>query len=226
MNSNIFSMKGVLIISILVVFAGLYTVSAQMNRFGIDFYAPVMADLDNYPNPFPDLSYDQVEGKAAAELYRRGVIKGYDDGNFKGDRAVNRAELAKFLLLTKYGNTLKDQQNNGLFPDIETGSWYEKYVVWAYDLVIIEGYADGYFRPAKTVNTAEFLKMLTRAFEIEKNIEFTYADVDREAWYASFAGIAEKYKLFPHRGNELSPDKEMTRNEVAVAVYQYLKHRE
>jgi len=172
---------------------------------------------------FNDIGTDTLEGKAANALAQKRVIGGYPDGAFKGSKLVNRAEAAKFLLLARYG-AVPDMQNNGRFPDVLSGEWYEKFVMYAASLGIIKGHEDGFYRPANTVNTAEFLKMLTLTFELELNLPHTYLDVNSQAWFASYAGVAEKYDLFPNRDSRyLQPSREMTRTEVAVAIYRYLQ---
>ena len=175
-------------------------------------------------NPFPDTDLNTLLGQAAAELYRRAIVGGFPDGEFKGDRMVNRAEAAKFLLRSKYEN-ISDYKNNGIFPDVLEGEWYVKYVVYAAKLGIIKGYPDKMFRPEKNVITVEFLKMLTLTFKLEKNLDHDYKDVDEDEWYAQYVGIAKKYDLFPNRKNNLYPEKALTRSEVAIAIYQYLKNR-
>ncbi len=175
-------------------------------------------------NPFPDMDASSLEGIAAADLYKRAVIGGFPDGEFKGKRSVNRAEAAKFLLLAS-GIDVQELENKGRFKDIPEGQWYVKYVMTAAEMGIIGGYSDETFRPANTVNTAEFLKMLSLAFRAKLNLDHTYRDVPEDAWFAKYAGMAKTYELFPKRKYNLLPAKELTRNEVAVAIYQYLVNR-
>lgn len=184
----------------------------------------VITSFVDFENPFPDTDISSLEGKAAAELYRRAVIGGYPDGEFKGEKEVNRAEAAKFLLYARYG-TVDDIENNGKFPDVLDGEWYTKFVVYAAEQGIINGYPDGLFRPANTVNTAEFLKMLSLTFGLEENLSYSYTDVDSEDWFSPYAGTAEKYELFPERVSSLNPSQDLTRSEVAIAIYQYLQNR-
>ncbi len=188
------------------------------------FEEPVITSYTPYKNPFPDTNISDLSGMAAAELYRRAVLGGYPDGQFKGYRNVNRAELAKFLLLARYG-LISDYKNNNRFADVLEGQWYVKYVVRAANLGIIAGYPDGLFRPDKTVNTAEFLKMITLTFGLPENLAYSYKDVPSGDWYARYAGVAFRYNLFPNRTNYLKPASELTRTEVAIAIYQYLKYR-
>ncbi|MFH1534211.1 MAG: S-layer homology domain-containing protein [Nitrospirota bacterium] len=174
-------------------------------------------------NPFPDTDTGSVEGVAAAYLYNIGLINGYDDGEFKGERAVNRAEAAKFLLNARYSD-VPERSNSGRFSDAEEGGWYVRFVMYAAELEVISGYADGTFRPANTVNTAEFLKMLTLTFNLELNLSHGFTDVEGGAWYEPYVGTAYKYDLFPHRGNLLDPGSFLTRDEVATAIFQFLSY--
>jgi len=176
-------------------------------------------------NPFPDTNLDDLEGRAAAELYRRAVLGGYPDGEFKGDREVNRAEASKFLLLARFGSIDLDKKNNGKFKDVLEGQWYVPYVIYAAEKSILQGYADGNFKPEQSVNTVEFLKLLTKTFDLELNVEYDFDDVDSSVWFAKYAGSATKYNLFPKRGTHLDGASMLTRDEVAVAIYQFLKNR-
>jgi len=101
-----------------------------------------------------------------------------------------------------------------------------KYVIKSAEKGIIEGSPDGLFQPAKTVNTAEFLKMLTESFNLPKNLSYNYNDAWDTDWYGPYVGIAQKYNLFPSRSSQyLQPAKELTRNEVAVAIWKILTEK-
>jgi hypothetical protein len=170
---------------------------------------------------FSDAPTSTQEGLAAAFLKQAEIIGGFPDGEFKGYRPVNRAEAAKFLLLAK-GIEVGNLQNNGKFWDVLDGEWYTKYVMKAYQLGILNGYPDGTFRPADTVDTAEFLKMLTLTFDLPVNLSHSYSDVPAGEWFAKYAGIAEKYDMFDDAVGRLFPYKELTRKEVAIAIFRYL----
>ena len=188
----------------------------------LPYTAPVISTINSSDNPFPDNS-SNLAGIAAAELYRRGVISGYADGEFKGGRAVNRAEAAKFLMLARYGNEAESQNLYERFPDTPSGEWYIPYIIKSADLGIINGYPDGKFRPDDAINTAEFIKMIALTFSLDENLLYDYNDVPDASWFARYAGATQKYGLFPQRLSYLYPDQLVTRNEVAVAIYQYLK---
>lgn len=59
------------------------------------------------------------------------------------------------------------------------GHWAEENITWAVDGEIINGYADGTFKPNRNVTEAEFLVMLLRAFHAalpEVTIQSHWAD--------------------------------------------------
>ena len=186
----------------------------------------VVVRLDAVSNPFSDTDSSSMEGQAAADLYNRGVIGGFPDGEFKGDRPVNRAEAAKFLLLAKNA-LVPERVTANPFRDVIVDEWYAPFVVQASKLNIIFGYQDGSFRPADGVQTDEFLAMLARTFDLPTGLPNSYADQSDYpgAWFWDYAGIAQQYNLFPSRGNRLNPAQQLSRNEVAIALYQYLKNR-
>ncbi len=186
----------------------------------------VMESFEGFQIPFPDINITSEEGKSALELFRRGVINGFPDGDFKGEESVNRVQSAKFLLLTKYAEEdISDEKSGFRYLDTDHDAWYIRYVNMATNMGIINGYPDKTFRPANTVNTVEFLKMLTLTFDLQTNLPFRYFDVNGNDWFAPYVGIAQKYELFPDRGSYLFPAHELSRYEVARALYQFLKNR-
>lgn len=176
-------------------------------------------------NPFPDTSLSTLEGEAAAHLFELGIISGFPDGEFKGALPVNRAQAAK-MLLNAAGKDVFELSNDGRFLDVANGQWYTSFVMSAAQHGIINGYPDASFRPERGINTAEFLKMITLAFDAEKNLSFTYKDVPLNEWFAVYAGLAQKYSLFPLRTAYLAPAAQLSRGDVAVAIYQLLKGKQ
>jgi hypothetical protein len=173
-------------------------------------------------NRFSDVTNQTLEGEAANALAEKKIIGGFPDGSFRGGQPVNRAEAAKFLLMSRLG-VQEGARNNNRFADVLEGEWYVKYVITAAERGIIEGYRDGTFRPAHTVNTAEFLKMLTGAFDLPQNIAFDFTDVPSDAWFARYAGVADAFNLFPGRPDgKLQPERLLTRGEVSIAIYRIL----
>ncbi len=184
----------------------------------------VLVIFSSYQNPFPDTNLESLEGGSAAELWRRSVVNGAENGNFEGLRLVNRAEALKMILLAKYGE-ITDFRSSNFFTDVPSGAWYERYVLKGLELFIVNGYGDGTFGPADPVTTSQFLKMIVKTFELEENLSYLYEDVSSSDWFAPYSGASEKYTLFPKRSDLLLPHQDLTRNEVAVALYRLLKEK-
>ena len=170
---------------------------------------------------FTDVGSSGALSDAVHDLADLKIIHGNPDGSFQPDRAINRAEVAKMIMLAKEFDDSWSISGTGL-SDVVSSEWYAPYVFAAVAEGIIFGYPDSTFKPANTINTAELLAMLSRAFGLEQGLHQTYKDVPANAWYAQYAGIAQKYQLFPDRTSYLSPSSLLTRGDVAIALSRYL----
>jgi len=175
-----------------------------------------------------DVTAGTLEGNAALYLQEQGIVNGFPDGEFKGQLPVNRAEAAKFLLLSR-GITVTEQSTFTIFSDVPSDAWFAAYVDEANRRSIIKGYSDGTYRPANQISTAEFLKMVGETFQLTKNLPHDYVDTSQNdpnsSWYWQYAGAAQDLRLFPSRQSFLNPSQPLTRAEVAMGLYQYLRRQ-
>lgn len=172
---------------------------------------------------FTDLDALSPIGQAAAFLARRGVLSGYPDGSFRPAKLVQRDEIAK-MVTTAILNEFPTAPTTPVFRDVPVGSWSWPYIYAAAGYRIVRGHPDGTYRPTDPVNTAEFLKMVSIAFQLPQGLRHDYVDVEPDTWYAPFAGIAQTYGLFPDRSLLLDPSRPMSRGAVAVALAILLQH--
>lgn len=91
---------------------------------------------------FRDTKYHWAKDNIAA-LAGLGYIAGYGDGSFRPDDLITRAEMVK--LLTRAGG-LKLQAGAPSFSDI-ANHWAKEYIRIAASNGIVNGYADGKFKP-------------------------------------------------------------------------------
>lgn len=159
---------------------------------------------------------------AITHLSEAGLIKGYEDGTFQPEKIVNRAEALK-LILESAGVQLEEKLEGGPFKDVSADQWFAKYVDQAKKLAIVNGNPDGTFTPAANVKRAAFLKMLleTNRFKKDKWADEQYfKDVGKKEWYAAYMNYAGKSGLLTADANgNLSPDKDLSRGEVAEILY-------
>ena len=115
---------------------------------------------------------DVVDTKyeAAVEaLIELEVVTGYPNGKYQPEKEVNRAELAKMLVICMgLEEDAQRAQGDNIFTDVslkdgEAYAWARGYVNTAAAAGIIKGYPTGDFKPEKTVTYAEALTMMLRA---------------------------------------------------------------
>lgn len=174
---------------------------------------------------FSDVPAGHPSYSAIESLKNLGVVKGYADGSFKPDQAVNRAEALKMVLLAaKVSVTPGLYQTD--FPDVQLSDWFSGYVFFGQNLKIITGNPDGTFAPARQVNKAEFLKMTIRAFQVDLNQYMNSADTlskdiaDPGVWYFPSFNYAKTNNIIaPTFENNLEPGKLLSRAACAEILY-------
>lgn len=159
-------------------------------------------------------------------LSEHGYVSGYEDGTFKPDRTVTRAEVLKFALGAR-GDDLATSTNLP-FSDVPSDAWYYSYVVTAYTNDIVSGYEDGTFKPDRTVTRAEGLKIILNALNAQLPESYTadLKDVPADTWYALYAQYVLDFNILGIEGGEFKPDSPLKRQDVAELIYNFVKAEE
>lgn len=123
---------------------------------------------------FTDVNGESKYFDSLTYLKKNGVISGYPDGTFKPDLEIKRAELVKTLVLAKKQFPLALNYNN-CFKDVKN-EWFAPSVCLAKSSGWIEGFKDGTFRPEDILIRGDVMKMLVKAFELEKYPEDIVGD--------------------------------------------------
>ena len=108
-------------------------------------------------NSFGDVSSGDWFNTAVSTMAVAGVIHGYEDGTFRGDDPITRAEFAVIAAnfdSAEYGGADK-------FGDIG-GHWAREYINRAAERGWINGYEDGSFRPDQNITRAEAMALVNR----------------------------------------------------------------
>ena len=110
---------------------------------------------------FTDSADIKVDTEVVDTLVALGVVNGYDDGSFKPNGTVTRAEMAKMIYVVRTGKSDASAYNDDktTFTDIN-GHWARGYVKYCQSLGVIAGKSATKFDPDATVKTAEAAKML------------------------------------------------------------------
>lgn len=92
---------------------------------------------------FSDVGDDNTYKDAITTLTKLKVIDGYEDGTFKPDGQITRAEFTKLIVfILGYKDLAYDSSD---FTDVDASHWAKNYIQTAYNLGIIAGMGDGTF---------------------------------------------------------------------------------
>lgn len=119
-------------------------------------------------------SIPEQNREAVALLSGLNILNGYEDGTFRPDGEVTRAEAAKMIYVL-CNNGVDDgadiyKGQTGL-NDVVAGSWYEGYVYYCYNVGVIAGRGNGTFDPDSFVTAYELMKMLLVVAEYNPTIQ-------------------------------------------------------
>jgi uncharacterized repeat protein (TIGR02543 family) len=115
--------------------------------------------------------------------------------------------------------------NRVKFSDVAENAWYHDAVSFMAARGITLGTGDGKFNPNGKLTRGQFLVILMRAYGIEpdENPKDNFADAG-DTYYTSYLAMAKRLKIVDGIGNNLfAPDKEITRQEMFVMMYNALK---
>ncbi len=150
---------------------------------------------------FSDIT-DQRVSEAVDKLVGFNIITGYEDGTFKPDNQITRAEFAAIVTRMKgVADNLSTDAVTG-FSDLDNDSsraWARPYVKAAVDLKIINGFEDGTFRAGEPVTYEQAVKMLVCAvgYEVVARSEYNkiIATNPNATWSAGYIAAANKHGI-------------------------------
>ena len=117
---------------------------------------------------FSDIT-DAKVSDAVNKLVAYNIITGYEDGTFRPDNQITRAEFAAIVTRMKgVANTVAPDAKTG-FADLdndESRAWARPYVKAAVYLGVINGFEDGSFRPKTACTRAQAVKIIYEALNV------------------------------------------------------------
>ena len=82
-----------------------------------------------------------------------GIVKGYEDGTFRPNAPISRAEFA--AIATRFFDETGATYEPGTFTDVTGSEWFAGAIMDAVNLGLIGGYEDGTVRPNNNITRAE-----------------------------------------------------------------------
>ena len=134
-----------------------------------------------------DIPQNNWYGRALMNLDLLGIVKGYEDGTFRPNQPVSRAE---FVVLLSRVHELEAGEKS--FPDVPKTHWAYDAIAAAGAAGWINGYEDGTFQPNESVKRIEAVKMINNMLgwscdrdfvDNETHLSiFEFDDVERGSW--------------------------------------------
>ena len=143
---------------------------------------------------FTDVASGAWYNNAVSTLTRAGILDGYEDGSFRPNASITRAEFTKIAVsFFKHAGGASSNP----FNDVPDSAWYAEFVKAAAELGLIDGYEDGTFRPNAPITRAEACTIVNRTLGrapdkdnlLPEHEMLTWPDNSRDAWY--YAQIQE-----------------------------------
>lgn len=139
-------------------------------------------------NRFYDVDSSKWYNTYVSTLANAGVIVDSNNGYFRPDEAITRAELA--VMIAQFAST--STSNTSRFTDVFSTHWAYQEIGIAEKLGWIAGYPDGSFRPDATITRAEMVTMVNRALNRLPSSEerllsrarmVTFPDCEPDDWF-------------------------------------------
>lgn len=146
---------------------------------------------------------------AVQYLLNKNIAQGYNDGTFKPDNTINRAEFMKIVVGAKYSaDYISVSARRNCFSDVRT-DWYAPYVCIAKDEGVVGGYSDGTFKPSRNISFVEAAKILAEVYGLEVT--------KGSNWYTGYVKALQEENYIPSTVSTL--EKPITRAEMAELIW-------
>lgn len=170
---------------------------------------------------FTDLDGYEWAKESIESLASQGYVSGDGNGKFRPGDKVTRAEFLKMVL---EATRMKDApESDKTFSDVNSASWYYRYVMQGVGAGIINGVSDKEFAPNDVIKRADaavisirILKYFGQEFT-QKNI--VYSDVREDYAFEAVYQASEAGIMNGVGDNLFEPDRALTRAEAAKIVY-------
>ena len=200
-------------------------------------YYAIVNSLTNstYALIWHPMTFADVEGHwsqdAVNDMASRLIVNGVDATHYQPDAAITRAEFAA-IVVRALGLAANGQA--AVFRDVKSDDWYAGAAAKAQEYGLIEGYADGTFRPGQRITREEATVMMARAMQLTGlNTSLDNAAMDDllaafedgaevSAWAKPAVAAAVERGVIAGSGNKLLPSLPITRAETAAIVQRML----
>ncbi len=172
--------------------------------------------LVSHASDFPDVPRDETElSKAIYTLHDAGIVGGYEDGCFRPNNLLTRAELCKIVNYI-FGYNTPSAEN---FKDVKENDWFYHYVLIAKEAGYIKGFEDSTFRGTSTLTREQTCIVICRTaglYDIPTSVEVKDPISD---WAKNdVMKVIANYVMFVDSDGNFRAKENITRGELAMAL--------
>ena len=129
-------------------------------------------------NDYTDVAADSWYNNAISTLSNMGIINGYEDGTFKPNAPITRAEFT--AIATRFFDYTAEY--DGAFNDVSRSAWYADCVQAAVDMGLVDGYPDGGFHPNSNITRAEAVTIVNRVLNRAPHEDHLLDEDEMNVW--------------------------------------------
>jgi PKD repeat protein len=177
---------------------------------------------------FSDLAADHWACDEILSCAGAGIVSGYDDGSYQPDRPVDRAQMAVYISRALAGSDsgVPEPVTDPGFTDVAPDHWAYKYICYAVDQSIVEGYPEGDYKPERAVDRGQMAVYIARAVAGGDSsvpdlgcTEPVFPDVQCDFWARKYIQYTRETGVTGGYDDGLyHPERIVTRDQMAVYV--------
>lgn len=175
---------------------------------------------------FSDMGPSDSDLNSVKLLKDKGIVQGFGDGTFKPEETVNKAQAAKLIVGALPQSVIDSASSVELnFKDVSTSDWFYEPVRILAGLGAVDT-SQEYFNPAKSVNLAEYLKLMFVAMNVDVSpeVKSEYQNLFKvNEWYSKYLQIGVE-RNFITESDAKAVDSGLKRRNVARIMAEVIKN--
>lgn len=171
----------------------------------------MLSMISTVAHAYSDITDESLSSKLNV-LSEYSIINGYEDGTFRPDNNITRAEFCKLIICATMNDYISTYETS--FKDVSEEFWGKKYIYAAKTLGIVNGTTENTFDPEANITNEQAIKMIV--------CSLGYGDeaVSAGGYPDGYIKVAEDLGIVSNDG--FHAEAVSTRQEIAEMVYNAL----
>jgi len=170
--------------------------------------------------PFTDVQPSDYFYQAVNYMWQQGIVSGYADNTFRPYNNTTRSQLCKIVVLSM--EWAIDTIGGPHFTDVPADNAFYPYVETAYNHSIINGYADGTFKPYNNITRSQLSKIVSLSMEWQVICPpiAHFSDVPNDSVFYCYVETLYAHGVISgYSDGTFHPYADATRGQICVIVY-------